>query len=270
MDGVAESKRANLEGQIDFFGLGAETPRQAALVLPDLAEYSPAELMRMEKETTGLYLSAHPMDACRELAKRAGAVPIGKVRDDFAQEGGATVFSDGQQITLAGVVTSRKTKTTKRNTLMAYVTLEDDTGSLELLCFARCLENSGAALQEGKVVAARGRLSVRDEKAPQLMCDSAVPLDGSVEVSAEAPPERASVAKPQQVKGETLYLRVPSEDAPEMLHLRRVLFMFEGEQNPVRIRLADTGRLIGTSCDLHDSRLRELRETLGAENVVVK
>jgi DNA polymerase-3 subunit alpha len=73
MDGIASSNRANLEGQIDFFGMGAETPQQAALVLPDVPEYSPGELMRMEKETTGLYLSGHPMDAYRAALKAAGA-----------------------------------------------------------------------------------------------------------------------------------------------------------------------------------------------------
>ena len=260
MDGIAGSNRANLEGQIDFFGMGAETPRQAALILPDLPEYSPAELMRMEKETTGLYLSGHPMDAYRGMAKAAGAAPIGRIRDDFAQEGGPTVFADEQKVTVAGVVTSSKTKTTKKNTLMAYVTLEDDTGSMELLCFARCLENYGSYLKEGMVIAAGGRLSVRDEKAPQLMCDFARPLS-----EASAPPQAADGES-----AKTLYLRLPSMDCPEMEHFRRVIYMFEGKKNPVKIRLADTGKLIGTTCDLHDSLVREMREKLGEENVVVK
>jgi len=267
MDGIADSKRANLDGQIDFFGMvGAEAKPQRQLVLPDIPEYTSAELMAMEKETTGLYLSGHPMDAYRGAARRENAVPIGRIHEDFAQEGGATTFADGQQVTLAGVVTSSRTRTTKNNTLMAYVVLEDDTGSMEMLCFARVLENYGSYLKEGQVICARGKLSVRDEKAPQLMCDYARPLtDGTAPVelteAEEAPP---------QGKGKTLYLKLPSMDSPEMEHLRRVLYMFEGKSNPVRIRLADTGKLIGTTCDLHDSLVREMREKLGAENVVVK
>ena len=261
MDGIAGSNRANLEGQIDFFGMGVETPRQAALVLPDVPEYTPAELMRMEKETTGLYLSGHPMDAVRAAARAAGAASIGRIRDDFAQEGGPTRFADEQQVTLAGVVTSSKTKTTKKNTLMAYVTLEDDTGSMELLCFARCLENYGSYLKEGMVILVRGKLSVRDEKAPQLLCDFAHPL------SEGAPPVGTAPAAEQ---GKTLYLRLPSIDSPEMAHFRRVVYMFEGRGNPVKIRLADTGKLIGTTCDLHPSLVREMEEKLGKENVVVK
>ncbi|MCR5826726.1 MAG: DNA polymerase III subunit alpha [Oscillospiraceae bacterium] len=261
MDGIAESKRANLAGQIDFFGLGVETPQQTALVLPDVPEYSAAERMRMEKETTGLYLSGHPMDAYRAVIRSIHAAPIGRVRDDFAQEGGPTVYSDGQQLTLAGVVTASKTKTTRNNSLMAYVTLEDDSGSMELLCFTRCLENYGSFLREGSVIQARGRLSVRDEKAPQLMCDYAAPLSEKPEPVAAEPPRQ---------RGKTLYLRIPSMDSPQMAHFRRVIYMFEGRETPVKIRLADTGRLIGTSCVLRDSLVREMEHLLGKENVVVQ
>ena len=263
MDGIASSNRANLDGQIDFFGFGAETPQQqSTLDLPNIDEYSVGELMKMEKETIGLYLSGHPMDAYRDKARAAGAVPIGKIRDDFAQEGGPTVFADEQKVTIAGVVTSSKTKTTKKNTLMAYVMLEDDSGAMEMLCFTRCLENYGSYLKEGQVITASGRLSVRDEKAPQLMCDFAHPLR-----EGEAPPQTADapVEKPK-----TLYLKLPSMDSPEMEHFRRVIFMFEGRGNPVKIRLADTGKLIGTTCDLHDSLVREMEEKLGRENVIVK
>jgi len=261
MDGIAGSKRANLEGQIDFFGMGVETPQQSALVLPDVEEYPAVELMRMEKETTGLYLSGHPMDAYRAAARAIGAASIGRIRDDFAQEGGPTVFADGQQVTLAGVVTVSKTKTTRNNSLMAYVTLEDDTGSMELLCFTRCLENYGSYLRVGSVIQVRGRLSVRDEKAPQLMCDFAHPMNEKMAVLPETAPEKTA---------KTLYLRFPSMDCPQMEHFRRVLYMFEGGGNTIKIRLADTGKLVGTTCDLHESLVREMRRVLGDENVVVK
>ncbi len=261
MDGIAGSNRANLDGQIDFFGAGAQTQVRSELVLPDIPEYTAAERMAMEKETTGLYLSGHPMDAYRGMAKASGAVPIGRIRDDFAQESGPTTFADGQQVTIAGVVTVSKTKTTKKNTLMAYVTLEDDTGSMEMLCFTRCLENYGSYLKEGMVITARGKISVRDEKAPQLMCDFAHPLREG---------EAASVPDQSAEKAKTLYLKLPSMDCPEMEHFRRVIYMFEGRSNPVKIRIADTGKLIGTTCDLRDSLVREMCEKLGEENVVVK
>ena len=263
MDGIANGNRANIEGQIDFFGLGVQTERQNSLTLPDLPEFSAQELMAMEKETTGLYLSGHPMDGYRELARASGAVQISRIMDDFAQEEGPTHFSDGQKVRLAGVVTSSKTKTTKKNTLMAYVMLEDGTGSMEMLCFTRVLEQYGSYLKEGQVISVSGTLSVRDEKAPQLMCDFARPLTGT------AQGETAADSAPQTDR-RTLYLKMPSLDCPEMETFKKILFLFEGGSNPVRIRLADTGKLIGTTCNLQDSLIREMKARLGEENVVVK
>ena len=247
-------------------GMGAETAQQAALVLPDIPEFTPQELMAMEKATTGLYLTGHPMDAYRSLVRSSGAAAIGRVMEDFAQEAGPTTFSDGQKISLAGVVTASKTKMTKKNTLMAYVTLEDGTGAIEMLCFTRALEQYGSYLQEGQVIYVTGTLSVRDEKAPQLMCDFARPLNANFSTGTVAHAQ----AQQQQRTGQTLYLRLPSVDGPEMAILRKILYMFEGKENNVRIRVLDTGKLIGTTCDLHTSLVCDLEERFGKENVVVK
>ena len=93
----------------------------------------------MEKATTGLYLSGHPMDQYREEV-RAFTLPPCFHSGGFRPGGGPTRFADDQKVTLCGVVTASKTKTTKNNSLMAYVTVEDDTASMELLCFARVLD----------------------------------------------------------------------------------------------------------------------------------
>ena len=260
MDGISNGNRVNIEGQMDFFGMGGGSAQREPLHLPDIPEFSAQERMAMEKETTGLYLSGHPMDAYRELARQLGAAPISRILEDFAQETGPTSFADGQRLSIAGVVTSSKVKTTRSNTLMAYVTVEDSTGTMEMLCFARTLETSGSYLKEGQTILASGRLSVRDEKAPQLMCDSARPLDGSAaDVSAGAAGE----------KRQTLYLRLPSMDSHEMTQFRRIAYLFEGKE-PVRIRLIDSGKLIGTTAALHPAFVRAMRELLGDENVVLK
>lgn len=106
---------------------------------------------------------------------------------------------------------------------------------------------------------------MRDEKAPQLMCDFARPLNANFSTGAAAPAQA-----PQQRTGQTLYLRLPSVDGPEMAILRKILYMFEGKENNVRIRVLDTGKLIGTTCDLHTSLVCDLEERFGKENVVVK
>ena len=265
MDAVADSRRQNLEGQMDFFSLadGGSGGRKNVkeIPLPDIDEYTPEERMLMEKETTGLYLSGHPMDQYREAVRRLGAPTIGSILGDFAQEGGPTRFADDQRITICGIVTSSKTKTTRNNSLMAYVTVEDDTASIELLCFARVLESCGPYLKENQAVVVKGRLSVREEKAPQILCDSAYPLS-----AAGAPAAEGQTAKaPDQV----LYLKFPSLDHPSVRHMKLVFQMFPGNA-AVKMVMADTRKVYGTHAGLHDALLQEARETLGAENVVVQ
>ena len=160
LDSIAGSRRQNVDGQMDFFGMAAAGPRRSAeAALPDIPEFSLEERLRQEREVTGLYLSGHPMNAYRDAAKAAGAVRIGSITEDFEQEGGPTVYQDEQRITVAGIVAAYRTRTTRANRLMAYATVEDDTAAIELLCFSRTVERYGRELGEGSAVLVRGKLS---------------------------------------------------------------------------------------------------------------
>ncbi len=262
LDSVADSRKRNLEGQFDLFG-SLDVPEGAAISqvpLPDIPEYTRQELMRMEKETTGLYLSGHPMDEYRELVKRANAVAIGPMMSDFRRENGPVRFRDGQKVTLAGVITSAKMKTTKSNTLMAYVTLEDDTGDVELLVFSRTLGECGDLLKEGTAVFAEGRISVRDEKAPQIMCDKVRSLTG------KNPAVQAPGIAPE---GRKLYLKIPSQTVPVFQKISKLFLMFPGTERVI-LYIEDSGRRLGGAAMLHPAMLDQLREWLGDDAVVVK
>ena len=163
---------------------------------------------------------------------------------------------------MAGIVTSSRTRTTKNNTLMAYVVVEDETAAVELLCFSRTIDQCGSYMAVNTPVLVKGRLSVRDEKPPQIMCDSIYPLEQGIPAlepqCAAAPQERSVV-----------YLKVPSMDSPAFRHISLVMTMFEGD-TPLKVRVADTGKMLGTTCLDHPAFLQECREWLGDENVVVR
>lgn len=267
IDALARSRKKNLEGQFDLFGQGGEdVPELVQLQLRDLPEFSPQELMRMEKEVTGLYLSGHPMDAYRETMRRSGAFSIGSILSDFAQEGGPSRYQDNQKATLAGVVGAVKTKTTKNNSLMAYVTIEDDSGSMELLAFSRVLEAAGSYLKMGVPLLVKGRISVRDEKAPQLLCDEILPLSHLPQGGEASPRARDTTSVSKEGK---LYLRLPSEEDPRFAHIRKLFLMFPGESQAI-FYFPDSGRRLGAHCLLHEALLTELRALLGEESVVLK
>ncbi len=256
LDGIAATRKRNLDGQLDLFGMGGGAKESAplpALVLPNLPEYTPQELMSMEKETTGLYLSGHPMDQYRETAKQLGAVTIGSILSDFAREDGPRQYRDEQRVSIAGVISTYRTRTTRNNTLMAYINLEDATASMELLCFSRVLNESGSYIRENSAILAEGKISVREDKEPQLMVDSIRPLSNLEAASG----------------GETLYLRLPSREDPQVRKVRLALSFFPG-QSQVVIYFEDCKKRIGSRCEIHPTLVKDLTERLGERNVVVK
>ena len=259
MDSVADSRRRNVEGQMGLFDIGGEAEPIARIPVPDLPELSKQDRMSMEKEVTGLYLSGHPMDDYRAFLRKAQVASIGEILDCF--ENGGDEFADEQQVRIAGIVQQVKMKTTRNQSMMAYVTLEDDAGAMELLVFSNTINQYGGYLSENAAVVVAGKISVRDEKAPQLIANQVWPMEQFTQLSAAAPVPRR--------KGERLYLRLPSENGRELRRIRPVLQMFPGKL-PVVLYFADTRLRRQTYCQPDPDLLRELEEILGKENVVLK
>ena len=257
MDSVSASRKKNLEGQMGLFAMLDEDDEAGKVPIPKLKELSKAELLAMEKETTGVYISGHPMDDYRPYLRNTHVVHIGSLMEE---DNG---FQDDQIISVAGIVQTVKMKTTRNNSMMAYVTVEDDTASIEMLAFSNVLDQYGGYLRENSAVVITGRLSLRDDKEPQIVINRARPIsdyaDGSV------PPER-----PQQTdKSGTLYLRLPGEEGTLYPKIRCILNMFPGDSTAV-LYFADTERRRGTRCCIRENMLTELKNVLGEANVVLK
>ena len=184
---------------------------------------------------------------------------LGSVMGDFASEDGPRRFEDGQSITVAGVVASYKTRTTRNNTLMSYINLEDDSGSMELMAFQRALDTGGSYVRDNAAIIVKGRISVRDEKEPQLMVDSIRPISDLDALGTNAPP-------PREPK---LWIKVKSTEEPVLKRIKLILTMFPGRQQMI-VYCEKEKKRIGAACIIHQALLDELKELLGEENVVVK
>ena len=259
MDGVASSRKKNLEGQMGLFAMLDDDDAAAAIPVPKLPELTKAELMLMEKETTGIYLSGHPMDDYRPYLKNTHVVPIGELMEEDSP------YQDDQIVSVAGIVQSVKMKTTRNNSMMAYVTVEDDTAAIEMLAFSNVLSQHGGYLRENAAVVVTGRLSIRDEKEPQIVINRARPISDF----ANDPVPDEPVQSRNPVHNGTLYLKIGSESDPLLGKIKAILKMFPGE-NGVVLYFADTKVRRGTRCMLADSMIRELKNVLGESNVVVK
>ena len=275
IDSISQAARDNISGQMDLFGdpdEGGEA-RPVSIPIPDIEEFSARERMAMEKETTGLYLTGHPMDEYRAAVKKMGASPIGAVMNDFAAEDGPRSFADGQYITVAGVVAGARTRPTKNNSLMSYISLEDDTGAMEVIAFQRVLDQSSMFIKDNAALIVRGRISVRDEKEPQLMADTIRPIEEADSMKAAAArPDGAPKPAPHgddPAAQQKLWVKLPAADDPRIKRIELILTMFPGQQQMV-IYCAREKRKLTARCIIHDSLLAELKEMLGEENVVVK
>ena len=259
MDAIAASRKKNLDGQIGMFAMLQDTEDAVAIPIPKLSEMNKADLMLLEKETTGVYLSGHPMDDYRHLLRGTHVVPIGALMEEN------NTYQDDQIVSIAGVVQAVKMKTTKNNSMMAYVTLEDDTSAIEMLAFSNVLSQYGGYLKENQPVVIVGRLSLRDDKEPQIVINRAQPISEF----ASGHQERTILSdRPTQLSG-TLYLKLPSQEDPLFSKIRGILTMFPGN-SPVVVYFADTKKRAGSKCALDERMLKELKRVLGQDNVVVK
>ena len=268
MDSIADSRKRNLDGQMGLFGMLEQDDRAAAIPIPPKAELSRAELMAMEKETTGIYLSGHPMDDYRKYLKNTHVLPIAALMAEDCP------LRDDQIVSVAGIVQAVKMKSTRNNSMMAYVTVEDNTASMEMLAFSNVLSQYGGYLRENEVVVVTGRLSLRDDKDPQIVINRARPISDysqqPMQDAQEPAPQHQEKAqeKPQVLTGK-LYLKLPSENSVEFRKVKAIVNMFPGESEVV-LYFADSKLRRGTRSMLAQRMLAELKNVLGEENVVVK
>ena len=260
MDAIASTRKKNLEGQIGLFSLLDDEDQAASIPIPRLPEMSRSEMLNLEKETMGIYISGHPMDDYRGMLRNTHVVHIGDLMDEEKN------FRDDQIVSVAGIVQSVKMKTTRSNSMMAYVTVEDDTASMEMLAFSNVLNQYGGYLRENSPVVITGRLSIRDEKEPQIVINRARPISDFAD---HEPVEEQARPAENRIHQGTLYLRLPGEDQKLYPKIKAILNMFPGESGAV-LYFADTKQRRGTRCVIMDSMLTELKNVLGEANVVLK
>lgn len=258
LPGVIEAldaeRSSSLGGQMNFFSLlGEEEQREPTP--PDVDELPQEERLLREKEVVGFYVSGHPMAQYAALAQKLGCTKLFDLTDSSS-------LSDNDTVRVLGIITGIKKKMTKKNEEMAFLTVEDMTGSAEVLLFPRTVAENRALLQPSGIVYITGRLSLREDRDPTLVCEQIAPC----------PNEADEVPAPHQKKpARGLFLRVESEGCAAQQKAENLLAIFDG-RTPVRFYYRDTqtykARSVGV--DLNEPLLGELRRVLGAENVVVQ
>lgn len=273
LDGANRTRKSNIVGQMSLFGDGMLEEVNPAL--PNIPDFNLRTKLTFEKNMTGLYITGHPLgDYSTALAQ----MDMNTSRLAEIMEGEDHGLSrDGMRVQMGGMLTEFRQKATRSGNLMGFVTLEDMTGTIEALVFPKILERVSTELTPDTAVVLTGRLSIREDEDPKLLLDTVEPLmtnseieqaikDGTLSKKAAAP-----VKKDDVLPGSTLYLRLPSDSAIQVV--RPVLSRYKGEI-PVVLYIESTGIKLRAPRELYvkptKTMMDELIDMLGHKNVVLK
>jgi len=176
LDQIAEEKKSNLAGQMSLFDFADKDEKQEYdFHYPDVEEYSKEELLAFEKEVLGIYVSGHPLDDYKEkISKNVTGYSYDFIVDE---ETGKTKVEDGSLYVIGGMITSKTVKTTRNNGIMAFITLEDLFGSVEVIIFPKDFEKYKSILEIDNKVFIRGRATIEEDKDAKLICQEIIPFD---------------------------------------------------------------------------------------------
>ena len=243
-------------------GEGEDGAAEDVYEIRELSEYSHQELLQQEKDVSGLYLSGHPLDAYREQSARIASHSIKALTGEDAH------VQDGGRVRIVCAVVKSRMMTTKSNSMMAFTSVEDLTGTMEVIVFPKVLDQYRDALHENAVVVIDGKLSVREDEASKLLAESIIPIE-------TYNPARPDRGRPDPLKNaaKKVFIRLPSRDSREYAKVVNLLEIFDGDI-PVILYLEDTKQKLAAPRRLYTSGhplfFQELKRLVGSENVATK
>ncbi len=287
MDSYADDMKRNVAGQMSLWGDEEETVEAFS---SDVAEFSKKELLSLEKESIGYYISGHPLHEYADDIARLSSLKFSDFlqNSDQEDEGGIVEYGDnikdGAPVTVCVLCASIKTKITKNNKMMAFVTVEDLTGQSELIVFPNVYERCRAHLVEDTPLLITGKLSFREDEEPKILCDSIEILEHGMDAPAPKPrfsDERKAVPVPRPVSeslkpptgSKKLYLKFELGKDFLLDRAKSILEANAGDV-PVYIHIEETKQTALAPKNLWVSESSALKDALcvllGSQNVVLK
>ena len=260
IDGVQQDRRRNIEGQFSLFqnpDQNLDTNGLKEDSFPNIKEFPEKTLLSMEKEMIGVYISGHPLASYEEELKSISTittVELYESLDEIGESKSDLMIKDGMKVVIGGIIISKKNKITKNNNMMAFATLEDLYGTVELIVFPTTLNRCAKDLYEDNIVVVEGRLSISEEDEPKIICESIRPLT--------------------KLKKEKLYIKIEEGKTLELLEkVKRVLVSYNGSV-PVYVYIEENKKTIMAErdywVDINKSELIDsLKNILGEQCIKI-
>ncbi|MCD8037221.1 MAG: DNA polymerase III subunit alpha [Clostridiales bacterium] len=178
MDGVSQSKKNNIEGQLNLFdmSMGEDDAAETVDTFPYVEEYPEKERLAFEKSVLGVFISGHPLKQYIDVLEQKVTVHCSDFLESNIEEGLSDIF-DGQNIKIGGFISDKSVKFTKNNTQMAFIRLEDMTGSVEVIVFPKTYDKFSKYLFEDKVIIVEGRAAISEGETPRVIAENIIPFE---------------------------------------------------------------------------------------------
>jgi DNA polymerase-3 subunit alpha len=267
IDNISSDKRRNIDGQISLFA--SDELKNPEVSYPNIKEFNKKNLLAMEKEMTGLYITGHPLDDYAKSLKMQTTNEISKIflvhetldevldpdLDDMSMFNRQDTLQDNDRVILGGILSGVSQKVTRNNSIMAFLKLEDLTGTIEVIVFPKTLDKVKDLCVTDSLVIVKGRLSLKEDEPPKLICESIEPLE--------------------QINTSKVYLRVDNTIAAKELNkkLKELLEKEHFGDTPIYIFESKEKQKFRVPRDrwvsLDSDVITLLKETLGEENVKI-
>ena len=281
LDDLDYEKRRNMAGQLSLFGGDDSEKSHPQITTPDLAEFSLIELLKMERDMTGFFLSGHPISEYEWYSKRINATKIG---DIISLDSTADII-DGDRVRLVCIVSKYRTQITKSNQMMAFVTAEDRSGIMELVVFPKTLSEFGSLLYEGSVICVEGTVNLKEDEDAKVLVNRVSKIPAKDEVGVVSTVAHTNVGAnnnehPASVpncsthhKVRAVYLKLSDMECAEFKKAKNLLEIFDGT-TPVILYLTDSKKQFMAPkslwVDVNSVLIRELKKVLGEDSVKLK
>lgn len=255
LNAVADNERGRMEGQLDLFGDISSGDSISQIEIPKAKEYPFSELLEMEKEVLGVYISGHPLAEYSGWQTAAAMTTAKSIEDGISDT--PPTCKDGDEVRIIAMFRSKKMLVTKKNQQMCFADFEDVSGNIEVVVFPKIYEVSKSLLTPGAKLVITGKISVKDEEPPKIIADIIQTAEYVVSKLKEMP----------------LCLRFISGEKEKIEGIRRICSANPGEGS-VLAYLSDANRLTAikgaSSAEITGDTINEFKKLLGAENVKFK
>ena len=255
LEGVVQDRRKNIQGQVSLFDAMDDKEQQKVRldVLPSIPEYDSRAKLSMEKEMVGFYITGHPLSEYEDILRKKVSITSDKLSEALEGEG-SNPLMDGQKVIIGGMVTQKKKKITKNNHMMAFITLEDLFGTIEVIVFPTIYKRFSHLLEEEKIVFIEGKLNIKEEEEATIIAEKIIPLT--------------------RIKAEKLYIKIPKNIEHEVFekNIKPILKKYSGD-TPVIVYFESNKRKTMADRRLwikpNDQLVQRLQKKLGKDCVKI-